>query len=409
MPSEECFFRPVDPVAQRPAVSAGGRLDMTAFRRVRTSGVGNCFYEALSIPLFGSPTVAHVLRLLIARHIKDHWAYFSPFIGNVQKSAYYNFHIKNGQMATDVQIQAAARELQVEIIVQLPNRVENFGSPNGPNKAVIHMLFEGPFHAGHFDALVPIAGLTPVYGAWPGVVSAPEVARRPRVVCTGERPSRGPVPAPDQWQTVGRKGVIRPSCASDSSSSEPDRGVTAETGSQAEQLPNATRDATACDRADGVFFCSCDYAPEEIDDLSSEDWRDPINLAYAENCFPIKIKINGKEVVALLDRHARRSVMSTEACVDLGLMGTVRIMEAKVRKLDGKVVSAAGILRQDIVLSNAVFVPIPMIVADVEPPVTLGQDFLRSSQAVYSVRSDTFTFIYGPGKVVKHRAQQPKK
>lgn len=368
--------------------------------RIRVPRDGSCFYSSLSLSIFGSMNGTEALRQVIARFVWRNWDYFSGFQTGFTKDQMYEYHTMPGTFATAVQVQAAAMALQVQIVVKFPQRLEKFEGDMGCKNGIVYMFFEPPFDAGHFDCLLPKYRVDQINS---------------KLQCVSLTRTAPQTPSSSsEWQTVGRRGRVTRSPDLPPETAQLPRSP--EPLTQGAVAPSRPTPRTACEEptptgtgskspnfsGNHLNFCSCDYNPDELANLAEDDWKQCITMSEPEDCFPIKVKIEGRLMLGLVDPQARRSILSSNACTG---MQRIKITTAFVKLENDEVIAVDGIFNPTVSLSERVHNTLPMLVARIAPDLVLGQDFLEKFSAVYNRNSDTMTFSIQGEKVSKHRAK----
>ncbi|KAE8742500.1 hypothetical protein FOCC_FOCC011966, partial [Frankliniella occidentalis] len=154
-----------------------------------------------------------------------------------------------------------------------------------------------------------------------------------------------------------------------------------------------------------VMLCSCCYEPDDLEEITKINWENPIELAPTNSTFPIKIKINGRKLVAFIDEHAECSVIAPLPWLE---DERVQIMRGEVKYLD-QIRPITGIFNPKIEISNKVKTCIPMVVANLPESVgvVLGKNLLCKLQSSYAEGNDTYSFKIDGFMTAKGRAKPP--
>ncbi|KAE8748069.1 hypothetical protein FOCC_FOCC005264 [Frankliniella occidentalis] len=165
----------------------------------------------------------------------------------------------------------------------------------------------------------------------------------------------------------------------------------------------------ACGHVNGctdVFLCTCCYEPADLEKIMSINWDNPITISAPDSCFPIKVKINGRNLIGLIDENAECSVITPFPWLK---DERVQIMRGEI-EVENKTVPIEGIFNPIIQLSTQIQTSIPVIVGELPDKISLvlGKNFLSKLQSSYANGSDTYSFKLDGYLTVKGRAKLHK-
>lgn len=267
-------------VTLKNSVVKTGTLSNDSYVVVQTPRDGACFYHSLSYSLYGSFNGSMALRMVIARYVFEHWDYFKDYIIGFNKWDYFTLHTNKSEMATEVQMHAAADALEISIKMIVEKEVKVFQYRFGKPLASVVMNFTGPIASGHIDAMVPIETFKAYADRSKSIAKQVDRCADSNKSQLGPEPSAGPSqtggaartnPTPGEWTVVGRGGR-QPGAAQPSERSAVQ--MTADVVIPDGNDPKLTRNKAAT-KAEGdqkerlhALICSCCYDENDSNFIS---------------------------------------------------------------------------------------------------------------------------------------------
>lgn len=358
------------------------------FQLIKVPGDGNCFYHSLSETLYCNTKQSNLLRLMIAYYVKENWKHFERYAPELNRESYYRLHSENRTMATEVQLQAAADFLNIGIRIKFHDREVIYKSTRKQPFLYVVMRHTGPYDAGHFDPLLPREVFDLIYdekwsinatcntalGSNESSASTSEAGSNPAVAVqegsgsgAGSRGSRGE--RPEAGSQAGTARVSAPA-------SVPSRRTEHDTTS------GAPASATV-----------------ELQQKTADTQNEPKSISA--NWFPIKVKVNGKNLIAIIDDEIDYSLMPDFVWINYE--------ETSVPICDKYKTRAKGISKCSIQLSGKMILSLPILVAKLPEGIDLilGKNFLSASKGNYIKTQDAYSFQHEHAFVVKSRAKIP--
>ncbi|KAK3911527.1 Retrovirus-related Pol polyprotein from transposon 412, partial [Frankliniella fusca] len=403
------------------------------FELVEMPKDGSCFYHALSFGLYGTTKWADLLRQNIADHIKFNWDNYKNFIFDSDKSRYYKLHARSEEMATGVQMQAAADALQIAIRIKKGTEMIDLKNSSGRTNKVVWMLFRGPIDSGHFDALIPKETLGALLKENTGNSVGGRNADH-RLPAVAEQGAVGTQEqAAVREKAAGREGVSRSPAGSERhmTPNTTAAGAVGAANSRAiRDRPKMTREGpsfgervktgrvrfeeqmkkTANPQVSKMNFQLTDIM-QQVDCAAHQPHGPELLFDFEmfkkEDHFPVKVKVNGVKLIGFIDTNAPISVLSDE--------NSVFIQKCEIEKgrilMKGETLPISGIFNPEIELSNKVKTTLPVFTTARELGVDLilGQNFLKIFQGEYAPSDNAYFFKQNGSILIKHPVQNLKR
>lgn len=160
-----------------------------------------------------------------------------------------------------------------------------------------------------------------------------------------------------------------------------------------------------CSQYCNVLFCSCHYEGEQIVAMQQlEKEKGKIFLSDLNFDFPLKIKLNNRKQVALIDKHSKLSLVSPALCEARDINPLP--MPAEVI-LNETTYVITGVVTMLVTISHNIQVSLPFFVAEMpeNASIILGQDFLYVTNGKYADKDDSYLFEMNGHQVSKNRSK----
>ncbi|KAK3927478.1 Retrovirus-related Pol polyprotein from transposon 412 [Frankliniella fusca] len=347
------------------------------------------------------------LRMVIARYVFEHWDDYKDFIIGFNKWDYFTLHTHQREMASEVQMHAAADALEISIKMIVGKEIKVFRYKFGKPLTSVVLNFEGPIASGHIDAMVPIETFKAYAERSGKMAKALHACAGSGGLQLGTKLSAVRAnPTPGEWTPVGR-GSRQPQAAEPRERSAVQ--MTADVVTPGGNDPKLTRDEVAAreggdqkERLQSLIRSHC-YDESDLHELMKINWDEPIVITGVSDCFPIKVKINGHTMIGLVDEDAACSVMAPSEWLKKEKIQTMR---ARI-EYNGKQEPGLGIFNPLVKVSSRVKETLPMLVARLPPGIelVLGRNFLSKFKGKFAKASDTYSFENSGFHVSKDRAK----
>lgn len=376
-PPPPSLSRPQPPVPSTSA-SADLKQSMKNFAVIDTAPDGNCFYSAFSYGLFHSYNAAACLRVLLQRHIYNHWSKFSNF-SPLSRDAFFKLHSKSGVFATFLHIQAAADFTNTLIIVNTPEVAHSF-EPTTPNlsigPAVIYLNFVPPYGAGHFQCLLPPSAPPPLWCTYSFPTPPPSYPPLPPVAV--HRPSDA---ATSEWFGVGRKGKKFPICAPKVTPPPPPPPPPS--------VSSAAPAVSACSKP--LNHLAPEFIPQQKVSCSAAN-IEIVNLMRLDyKLFPVTVYVDGLKLQGHLDTAASRSLINSRLCTNIGALKPSNVL---IQVANNNIMKCDGVYSPTLSFGSTFQIDHPILAADLSVDLILGDDFLHRVAANISYGTGTATFTF---------------
>ncbi|KAK3908583.1 Retrovirus-related Pol polyprotein from transposon 412 [Frankliniella fusca] len=152
-----------------------------------------------------------------------------------------------------------------------------------------------------------------------------------------------------------------------------------------------------------VNLCSCCYESEDLEKILAIDWNIPIKTSHPVNCFPIRVKVNGTKLLALIDEEVSNSIIAPHSWLD---NERIQMMDGKL-EINGNIIQVQGIFNPELQISAKIKISLPTLVAQLPEGVDLilGKNFLKKVGGFKIENPAAYSFCYKNEVVKKYKAQ----
>ncbi|KAK3918486.1 Retrovirus-related Pol polyprotein from transposon 412 [Frankliniella fusca] len=280
-------------------------------------------------------------------------------------------------MATAVQMQAAADLLGLLIRIKSAKEEWIFESRKHDPNLTIVMNFKGPLNSGHFDALVPKSIFEVLMKE--NMKTNVDDKLSEEVFTVGSVGSDPP---------VDMKHPVAVRCFNPSSGSQGPQPVSLDTVLEVKKAPSPCEDL--------LSSTSLKKSPQP-------DFKKIITITNCNQSFPIKVKINGRKLVGMINEDIEYSLL---APVSWLIDETLEPVNANVC-IGNVQKEVKGVFTPQIHVSKDVFANLSIIVSDLPEGIDLilGKNFVDKFHCQHVSKDDVYVFHFNGHTVTKAKPQ----